>query len=282
MYSQYTVCDSVLKDLARIHWDGINPYCKSSVINGWKSGGCYETIQKKLGYRIRMLSASLQDAVRPGYQFSGTVSLVNTGWGKIYNYYGCDLVFRNKTTKSTFSVKTAIDPRRFCMNDSAVTVPLQALIPSNVPAGSYSVYLHIHDTAKSIATRPEYAIRFANKNVWEDSTGYNSLLHTLMIDPTARAAASQSYDRLRNNSRKISITRKGASIECDVPGFNVSKLTFEIFSLAGEMLSRSVVTENASGRYTISHPAIQKMQSMGVLRIKGNGLEIGTFLLKIK
>lgn len=37
------------------------------------------------------------------------------------------------------------------------------------------------DPHQTIAARPEYAIRLANPNVWEASTGYNSLQHTLRV-----------------------------------------------------------------------------------------------------
>jgi hypothetical protein len=198
--SNLSTCDSSVKDLRRMHWDAINSDYQGDVLNSWKSGGCMPDIRKLLGYRIKMSSALLQDSVRPGALFSGTVSLTNIGWGKIYNYYGCELVFREKTTKNAFRVKLSQDPRRWCMSDSVVSVALSAPIPATTPAGTYGVFLNLPDTSNRLRGRPEYAIRFANKNVWEDSTGFNSLQHTVLFSPTVatvdRVGVSESRPRL--------------------------------------------------------------------------------------
>ena len=154
------------------------------MINAWKSGGCNETIEKSLGYRLVMTSAQLPDAVKPGSNFSGTINLMNVGWGKIYNKRDCELVFRNTETKKEFIVKLTNDPRRWCMTDSSVAVNVSAPIPASTPEGQYAVYLNLPDPAGSIHNRPEYSIRLANKDVWEDSTGYNSLLHKVTISPS--------------------------------------------------------------------------------------------------
>jgi len=179
--SSYSECVKAMADLKRMHWDVLNSTFHRGVIDGWKSGGCNETIEKSLGYRLVMTSAILQDEVNPGSTFSGTINLTNVGWGKIYNQRDCELVFRNTETKKEFIVKLTNDPRHWCMIDSSVAVNVSAIIPASTPEGLYSVYLNLPDPAGSIHNRPEYSIRLANKDVWEDSTGYNSLLHKVKI-----------------------------------------------------------------------------------------------------
>jgi hypothetical protein len=175
--SSYSECEKAMTDLKRMHWDVLNSAFHKGVIGSWKSGGCNDTIAKSLGYRLQLTSAQLPDAVKPGSHFSGTINLMNVGWGKIYNRRDCELVFRNTETKKEFVVKLTNDPRRWCMTDSTVTVEVSAPIPAATPAGQYAVYLNLPDPAGSIHNRAEYSIRLANKEVWEDSTGYNSLLH---------------------------------------------------------------------------------------------------------
>jgi hypothetical protein len=183
--SAYSTCDSAMKDLKRMHWDAINSSYEATVLNSWSSGGCMSTIRKSLGYRLKLSSGQFQDSVRPGNTFSGTLTLSNIGWGKIYNFRGCELVFRELALKNTFRVTLSQDPRRWCMTDSLSTIQIAATIPSATPAGSYAVFLNLPDTAGRLRGRPEYSIRLANKNVWEDSTGFNSLLHTVIVSPTA-------------------------------------------------------------------------------------------------
>lgn len=92
--STYSDCGNAMAALKRMHWDTINSTFHKGVIDAWKSGGCNETIEKHLGYRLVMTSAHLQDTVKPGSTFSGTINLVNVGWGKIYNTRDCELIFR--------------------------------------------------------------------------------------------------------------------------------------------------------------------------------------------
>jgi hypothetical protein len=44
-----------------------------------------------------------------------------------------------------------------------------------MPAGNYDLFLFLPDAAESLSQKSEYAIRFANENVWEEATGYNNL-----------------------------------------------------------------------------------------------------------
>ena len=182
--SSYSECEKAVEDLKRMHWDVLNSAFHKGVIKQWKSGGCFETIEKSLGYRLVMTSAQLQDAAKPGGSFTGTINLMNVGWGKIYNPRDCELVFRNTETKRKFVVKLTNDPREWCMTDSSLAVNVSATIPASTPEGQYAVYLNLPDPAGSIHNRPEYSIRLANKEVWEDSTGYNSLLHKVTVAPS--------------------------------------------------------------------------------------------------
>ena len=57
-----------------------------------------------------------------------------------------------------------------------------------MPAGKYALLLHLPDGDAGLASRLEYAIRLANKDVWEATTGYNSLLHTVTVNASAPPA----------------------------------------------------------------------------------------------
>jgi len=179
--SDLSDCEKSMAEMKRMHWDTINSTFHKAMINGWKSAGCNETIAKSLGYRLMLTSANLPDAVKAGSDFSGTINLLNVGWGKIYNARDCELVFRNAATSKEFIVKLTNDPRRWCMTDSPGAVNVSAPIPASTPEGVYAVYLNLPDPATSIRNRPDYSIRLANKDVWEAATGYNSLLHQVKI-----------------------------------------------------------------------------------------------------
>ena len=50
-----------------------------------------------------------------------------------------------------------------------------------MPAGNYDLFLFLPDAYKSLSNRTEYAIRFANENMWETATGYNNLNKTIAV-----------------------------------------------------------------------------------------------------
>jgi hypothetical protein len=64
--STYSDCENAMADLKRMHWDPISSTFHKGVIDAWKSGGCNETIERHLGYRLVMTAAQLPDAVNPG------------------------------------------------------------------------------------------------------------------------------------------------------------------------------------------------------------------------
>ncbi len=49
------------------------------------------------------------------------------------------------------------------------------MLRADIPKSDYEILMFLPDAFSSIAARPEYAIRFANENVWEEKTGYNKL-----------------------------------------------------------------------------------------------------------
>ncbi|KAJ3410615.1 hypothetical protein HDV05_003536 [Chytridiales sp. JEL 0842] len=77
-----TDCTYALNQLSMFNYAYMNTDFLDTVINNWKSQGCYNTIRNRLGYRLvlNQFSVSSQtDRVR--IQFNG----VNEGWGRIYN-----------------------------------------------------------------------------------------------------------------------------------------------------------------------------------------------------
>jgi hypothetical protein len=56
-------------------------------------------------------------------------------------------------------------------------------LPSNLPLGTYDLLLNLPDPTTNLRNRVAYSVRLANQSVWEVSTGYNSLLHSIRVNP---------------------------------------------------------------------------------------------------
>ncbi len=181
--SAYSGCTNALADLARMHWSVLNKDYNTDVLNQWVSEGCMEEIKRRLGYRFRLLDAVLADSVKPGGILPIRFRVVNEGFASPYNPRNLEFVIRNKSTGQRYRVITGEDPC-FWQSGDTVEVQLDTGIPSTIDEGSYELLMHLADPIDALHNRPEYAIRLANENVWEDSSGYNSMLHEVTIDKT--------------------------------------------------------------------------------------------------
>lgn len=180
----YDGCTNALTDLARMHWSVINKDYHPDVLTRWTDEGCMDEIERRLGYRFRLTEANIVDSIKPGGIFHLNFSIVNDGFASPYNPRNLEVILRNENDNSKYRLITDEDPR-FWLSGDSLTIDISGGIPSNIPEGEYGVYLFLPDPEQNLHDRSDYAIRLANKDVWEDSTGYNSLLHSIKISETA-------------------------------------------------------------------------------------------------
>lgn len=181
--SAYSDCAHALTDLARMRWSVLNRDYNQAVLDGWEAEGCMDEIRRRLGHRFRLLSATLQDSVRPGGAFSAEFDIVNDGFASPFNPRGLELILREDGGAEYF-LATGEDPRFWLGGDTA-HVALEGGIPAGMPTGSYELLLALPDPAPALYLRPEYSIRLANTGVWDDMAGYNDMLHEVVVSPGA-------------------------------------------------------------------------------------------------
>lgn len=176
----YSRCANMVQDLKRMRWDLLNQGYHPDVLQGWKQEGCFAEIQKHLGYRFVLRQTEIQDSVRPGEGLRASISLTNEGWGKAFNPRGLELILRSQMGGAQYVLPLNHDPRFWGSGDSA-RFEVVGGIPATMPAGRYRVFLNLPDPMPRLRNRPEYSIRLANQGLWEDSTGFNDLLHTVTV-----------------------------------------------------------------------------------------------------
>ncbi len=179
--SQYSGCENASNDLRRMHWSVLNKDYHPTVIDGWETDGCYADIQKYLGYRFVLLNSEITNSVKPGGEFSISFKLKNKGFASPFNPRNLEFVLRNSYTKSKYKLVTDEDPR-FWFSDSIVTVNIKAGILNTMPEGEYELFMHLADPEETLHDKPEYSIQLGNEDLWEDSTGYNSLKVNVLIN----------------------------------------------------------------------------------------------------
>ncbi len=182
--SAYSGCDSALTDLDRMHWSVLNKDYHTTVLQGWETEGCMDEIKRRLGYRLVLLDGEYTNQVRPGGEVNINFSIENIGFASPYNPRNVELILRNIESKKRYRANLEDDPR-FWLAADTVFVEAAAGILQGTPEGNYELFLHLSDPADDLHGLPGYSIRLANENVWEDSTGFNSLQHFIEINNSA-------------------------------------------------------------------------------------------------
>ncbi len=177
-------CVNALANLERMHWSVLNKDYNPDVLALWVNEGCMNEIKRRLGYRFELQQATISDSVKPNGIFNLNFKIINKGFASPYNPRNLEIILRNDSNNNKYKLLTNEDPR-FWMSGDTTIVNISAGIPSNMILGKYTAHLFLSDPEPKLHDNPNYAIRLANLNLWEDSTGYNSLNHTVNITNNA-------------------------------------------------------------------------------------------------
>lgn len=176
-----TDCPNALAELEMLHWSFINNGYRPEVLNGWKTGGCWDEIRRRLGYRFVLSKLNVSPQVSPGGTMPFHLELKNEGFASPYNQRSVFLVLKKNSGGNQKVIPLESADPRWWMPGQTTNVDAQVPIPGDLPEGTYSLYLWLPDASPSLRNRPEYAIRLANQNVWQSTTGYNLLYNNLQV-----------------------------------------------------------------------------------------------------
>ena len=170
-------------EMSTYHWSFCGSTYAMPVIRRWRNSGLFDTLNVYMGYRYNLLSAQYTDRAAPGGKMNVTIQIRNAGYAPIYNERPAYLVLANGN--KTYSIKLKADPRRWLPNKAISWINEQVALPANMQEGTYHLYLHLPDKYASIASDSRYAVRLANKDVWDSATGWNDLGASIVITKSA-------------------------------------------------------------------------------------------------
>ena len=177
--SQYALCPNALIALADQHFSFLNNGYSKIVLDNWVAQGCMPEIRRRLGYRLELKEATIPPSAKPGSTLNFSVLLKNTGFAAMYNPRPVYLVLQGS---SRYDIPLSnIDPRRFPPGQDS-TINTSVNLPQNISPGTYKLALWLPDASSVIKNNPAYAVRFANSNTWEASTGLNILTSNFQIN----------------------------------------------------------------------------------------------------
>ena len=177
-------CEKAVPELALLRWSQLNRDYHPEVLALWAREGCLGEISRRLGYRLRLTSASFPKATAPGGRLRGSIALVNDGFASPYNTRGVELILRDRRSKRVHVVPLRDDPRRWGAGE-AQSVAIDTTLPAGIAPGTYDLLLNLPDPAPRLRGRPDYSIRLANPGSWEAATGYNALGIAVTVESSA-------------------------------------------------------------------------------------------------
>ena len=166
-------------EMSRLHWTFIQSGYSTVVTNMWRQNGTFDELNRKMGYRYQLVSATLPDQANAGSNVTVNIKIKNVGYAPLYNERHAYIVLKNEN--SSYAIPLQADPRSWMPNGVETTINEQIRIPTHVVNGTYQLYLYLPDEYASLASNPAYAIRFANQGVWEASTGMNNLNASVIV-----------------------------------------------------------------------------------------------------
>ena len=185
--------DTTMAELRRYHWSFCGSTYSTKVTDKWRANGAFDEMNRKLGYRYQLVEADLPETVSAGETTHVQLKIRNVGFAPIYNERKAYVVFRSQY--SVFRIQLASDPRRWLPNGAETTIDETVTIPEEITNGTYELYLYLPDISPSLSDDPRYAVRFANEDVWDATTGMNSLHASVSVSGSAMGVAQEGVER---------------------------------------------------------------------------------------
>jgi len=182
-----TDCPSALSELAYLRWSYLNLDYEPTVVQGFKNGGCFAEINRRLGYRFQLTNGSYSGAVAQGGSLQLDLRLMNQGYAAMFNARPVFAVLRNGSGRYIFSLNE--DPRTWAPG-LAQNLSATLTLPTDIPPGTYTLALWLPDQALSLRDNPHYAVRFANLGVWDAIEGDNVISNNVTIQGESVASVT--------------------------------------------------------------------------------------------
>ena len=216
-------CSVVFGWLTRFHYNYLNFGYYPATLDLWRTGGCYDEIQRRLGYRFELINSNITNNVL-------TINLKNVGFSNVFNQRDAYLILKNTADGKEYSYKLNTDIRRW---DAGTTISItDDLLSHNVPFGFYELFLNLPDkTLINVA----YSIRLANTGIYNLTTGYNNLNQTITVGTSNPQPIVSVY--VENNTIKVT---------------NLVTYSIGVYNLSGRLVSTSNdLTKLRSSRWYI-------------------------------
>jgi len=174
-------CANALSEMENFRWTYMNRGYHPKVLTDWKTEGCFNEIDKRLGYRLALVNATIPDKIVSGGNNLITLKIHNSGFARPW-YYRTPYIrlIKNNTIVAEISIND-FDLRNIEANDTK-TVSINFDVPENI-TGNVDIALWLPDTQPGNHANNRYSVRLANKNIWRPEHGHNILATQINMIP---------------------------------------------------------------------------------------------------
>ncbi|MCD4652169.1 MAG: DUF4832 domain-containing protein [Candidatus Cloacimonetes bacterium] len=176
-------CETAVAEAKRFHATYLNTKYHPDVIQEFKDGGCWESeFVNKLGYRFELLSSEFPDTISACENLTFTIKLKNVGWAPVYNPRPVLLrVLCQDHVIAEYRLTKNADPRRWLPEKGIIILHETVKAPQADGDHEISFAICLPDNDENLKNRPEFSIRFANPDVWDDNSGHNILSNNCIL-----------------------------------------------------------------------------------------------------
>jgi hypothetical protein len=161
----------------------------TGLYDAWRDSGVYNELERRLGYRYRLIEATLPTLTEDTLDVALTIA--NDGVARPYNPRDLELVLRDPVSGDV--IRLAYDgplDERLLLPDAGETETFGLSFDiSGLDLGTYDLLLNLPDPEATLNLDPRYSIRLANEGLWEGDTGFNRLNAQVTLVPEPAAAA---------------------------------------------------------------------------------------------
>jgi len=228
--------ENAVFEMNATNWTTLNRDYYTQNFNNWISSGHYPQILKGLGYRF-VLEQGTFSWVNNALNLE--LKLINQGFARLVKPRPVHLLLKHVASgrKYTFPVQT--DARKW----SDKVILNQSFVVDTLPAGTYSCHLQLPDLSPVLSGRPEYSIRFANQNLWNETDGSNNLNFSFQIPLTSGLIAPGLLVDQSNQGFSVYQCKKSEKIVIPLNGQVKYPDTITILDLSGSVIKK-YSTEN--------------------------------------
>lgn len=219
-------------------------------------GNWLQEIKRRMGYRFVLTNSNISSNTL-------TINLQNKGFGNVFNQRKIYLVLKNGSTLYKVNISGPHDSKnplpvgystevRVWMAGSSIMLSRNLLgmvttaatpgvpIGTIVPPGTYSLYLELPD--QILENFPKYSIRFANNNVWDENTGFNSLNRSVTITSSTASRITQNDFTFFDVSNYPNPFTE--SFKLDISTCNQEQIIVQVYDIVGKLVESRIINFN--------------------------------------